>query len=377
MLEHLIYLRHDLHRHPEISGNEQQTAMRIKNYLLALHPNEILDGLGGHGIIATFDSGKPGPALLFRAELDALPIQEINDFAHRSNNKGVSHKCGHDGHATILCGVAKRLAEQPPRKGKVHLLFQPSEENGSGAEAVLNDPKFAAFNPDMGVALHNFPHYPLHSVIVKPGTVTAAVSGLALHIKGKTAHASQPEYGLNPAMAVAELLKKSHAYNLNEPALEDFQLITPIHVHVGSAGAFGVAAGDAEVQFTLRAWTNTRLETLRADLVQLARGICLEHGLELSHTPSDTFYANTNDAATTDDVRTSALQLGLEIIELSEPLKGGEDFGLFTSRFPCCMFMLGAGEDTPALHSPDYDFPDALIGTGIKLFESIVRKQLG
>lgn len=377
MLEHLINLRHDLHRYPEISGNEQQTATRIKNYLLALHPNEIVDGLGGHGIVATFDSGKPGPALLFRAELDALPIQEINDFAHRSNNKGVSHKCGHDGHATILCGVAERLAAQRPSKGKVYLLFQPAEENGSGAEAVLNDPKFAVFKPDMAIALHNFPHYPLHRVIIKSGIITAAVSGLALRLQGKTAHASQPEYGSNPALAVAEILKESYCHNVNEAASEHFQLVTPVHVNLGSRGAFGVSAGDAEVQFTLRAWNNTQLESLRSSLLQRAREICAAHRLELSHTTSDNFHANRNDAAITELVKTSTLGQGLEITELTEPLKGGEDFGLFSSRFPCCMFLLGAGETTPALHNPDYDFPDELIETGVNLFDGIIRKLLG
>jgi amidohydrolase len=169
MLEHLIRLRHELHRHPEVSGQEQQTAERIKNYLLLLQPDELLTEVGGHGIVATFDSGQPGSALLFRAELDALPIQEINTFAHRSGVEGVSHKCGHDGHATILCGLAESLAKNKPRRGKVHLLFQPAEETGTGAAAILADPKFTTVKPDMGIALHNFPHHKLGSLMVKDG----------------------------------------------------------------------------------------------------------------------------------------------------------------------------------------------------------------
>jgi amidohydrolase len=372
----LIAFRHDLHRHPEISGHEQQTAARIKNYLLALHPDEILSELGGHGLVATFDSGQPGPALLFRAELDALPIRESNTFAYRSSVENISHKCGHDGHASILCGVAEHLSKQKPRKGKVHLLFQPAEENGSGARAVLNDTKFSAFKPDMAIALHNFPHYPMHSIIVKSGTVTAAVSGLALVLKGKTAHASQPEYGTNPALAVAEILRESDSLNHNQPASKDFQLVTPIHVNVGSPAAYGIAAGDAEVQFTIRAWDDTRLETLRSSLLQLASEVCLKHGLELNHSISDNFYANVNDEALTQIIEASTRDVGLRLIELDEPVKGGEDFGLFNSRFPCCMFLLGAGETTPALHSHDYDFPDELIETGVKLFKRIIETVL-
>jgi amidohydrolase len=135
---HLIKFRHELHRHPEVSGQEQQTAERIKNYLLPLQPDELLTDVGGHGIVATFDSGKSGPTLLFRAELDALPIQEINTFEYGSSVAGVSHKCGHDGHTTTLCGLAESLAKNRPQRGKVHLLFQPAEETSIGAAAVLS-----------------------------------------------------------------------------------------------------------------------------------------------------------------------------------------------------------------------------------------------
>jgi amidohydrolase len=374
-LEKLTKLRHELHAHPELSGQEEQTAKRVIAYLQKLKPDAFLTGLGGHGIVATFDSGKPGPALLLRSELDALPIEEINTFAHRSSVQGISHKCGHDGHTTILCGVAEGLAQQRPAKGKVHLLFQPAEETGSGAEAILNDPRFSSITPDIAVALHNFPGYKHHSVIIKNGIFTAAVSSLILRLQGKTAHASQPEYGLNPALAVAELLKESDAFNLNDPASENFQLVTPVYTRVGSP-AYGVAAGDGEVHFTLRAWENTHLETLRSNIIHLAKEIGLAHQLELTHESLQNFHANINDSASVEIVKASALDLGLEVIELSDPLKGGEDFGVFTARFPCCMFALGAGETTPALHNPDYDFPDELIETGVKLFDDIVRKVL-
>jgi metal-dependent amidase/aminoacylase/carboxypeptidase family protein len=145
----------------------------------------------------------------------------------------------------------------------VHLLFQPAEETGEGAKAMLNDPRFSAIKPDMAIALHNFPGYPLHSVVLKKGIITLAVSGLAMYLQGKSAHASQPEYGLHPALAVAEILKESDSCNLNNPTSENFQLVTPVCARVGSP-AYGVAAGDGEVHFTSRCWDNTRLEKLRA-----------------------------------------------------------------------------------------------------------------
>ncbi len=374
-LEHLIQLRHDLHGHPEVSGNEQQTAARIKNYLLALQPDELLTGLGGHGIVATFDSGKPGLALLFRAELDALPIQEINDFAHCSSFQGISHKCGHDGHMAILCGLAESLAKNKPKQGKVHLLFQPAEETGEGAAAILADPKFA-IKPDMGVALHNFPGYKLGSLIVKNGIITIAVQSLVFRFQGRTSHASQPEYSINPTLAVAELLQKSDTYNYNHEESEDIALITPVFTRIGSP-AYGVTAGEGEVHFTIRALNSERLERLRRGLITLAADLAIKHQLKFSHESLQTFHANDNDPAITAIVKEAGVINGLEIVGRTFPVKGGVDFGLFTSRFPCCMFMLGAGEDTPALHNPDYDFPDALIEIGVKMFDGIVRKLLG
>ena len=222
-LEKLTKFRHELHAYPELSGHEEQTARRVIAYLQALKPDELLTNLGGHGIVATFDSGQAGPVLLLRSELDALPIGEINTFAHHSSNQGVSHKCGHDGHATILCGVAELLSRQRPTKGKVHLLFQPAEETGEGAAAVLADPKFAAIKPDMGVSLHNFPGFKKNSIILKEGIFTIAVSSHIFRFSGYTSHASEPENGRNPSLAIADLLRESKLLNMDDPTREEFR----------------------------------------------------------------------------------------------------------------------------------------------------------
>ena len=371
-LQKLHTLRHTLHTNAEVSGDECETAACIKSYLSNLKPDSLLSELGGHGIVATFDSGSAGPSLLFRCELDALPIQEINDFAHRSAVNGVSHKCGHDGHMAIVCGLAELLATNRPSHGKVHLLFQPAEETGQGAACVLRDPRFAEIKPDMAIALHNLPGYPRNAVVVKEGIFTAAVSSLIIRLVGRTAHASEPEHGINPALAVAELLRASDSFNLNYPESPNFCLVTPVHVRVGSA-AYGVSAGDGEAHFTLRCWDTERLEQLRASMTTLAEEIAAQHGLQLSTETLQNFHANVNDATATNWVRQAARKIGLEVIERSAPLKGGEDFGIFTSRFPCCMFGLGAGEDLPALHNPDYDFPDAILESGVRVFEEVVR----
>jgi len=149
--------RRELHRFPEVSGEEQQTAARIVAALQALHPTDVMTSLGGHGVAAVFDSGAPGETVLFRCELDALPIQEVGDLPWKSQIAGKGHLCGHDGHMTMVLALGRLLARTPVAKGRVVLMFQPAEEDGSGARAVVADPKFDAIKPDWAFAIHNEP----------------------------------------------------------------------------------------------------------------------------------------------------------------------------------------------------------------------------
>lgn len=364
--------RKELHAHPEVSGQEYETARRVAAFIKECKPDSIIEGIGGTGIVATWESEKEGPCLLLRAELDALPIQEINDFPHKSKNKRVSHKCGHDGHTAILCALAQHLAQEPPVCGKVHLLFQPAEEDGEGAAAMFKDDKFT-MKPDYVYALHNIPGYPLHTVIVKEGSFSAAVNSIIIDLKGKTSHAAEPENGLNPAMAVSKIIQESLALGLNNPQREDMRIITPVYINLGEK-AYGTSAGEASVHLTLRCWDNDNLRRLEKDIVNLTEKIVREEGLELVVSYTQTFYANINDKLSVDIVRNAARKNNFEIEERTYPFKWGEDFGLFTSQHKGCMFGVGAGVDCPALHNPDYDFPEELIETGCQLFINIMRQ---
>jgi len=185
----LITFRKDLHKHPEVSQKEKETQKRIINFL----KEQGIDGqkIGGTGVMVKFDSKVEGKTVMLRSDHDALAIQEINEFDHKSQNEGVSHKCGHDGHTAIMCGVANYFHEHPIAKGKLVLIFQPAEENGEGAKAVLADSQFD-FTPDLVFALHNLPGYPLHQVVLKEGNFTAAAKTIIIKLDGKTAHAAEP-----------------------------------------------------------------------------------------------------------------------------------------------------------------------------------------
>lgn len=373
MLHDLTSLRRDLHAHPELSGDEEVTAQRVVRALEPLAPDRLLTGLGGTGVLASFDSGRDGPGVLLRAELDALPITEIGVEGHGSAVDGVSHKCGHDGHMAMLVGAAQRLAAQRPQRGSVHLLFQPAEETGSGAAAVLADPAFADIRPDVGFAIHNMPGHPLHTVVLKQGWLTPAVRSLAITLHGRTSHASEPHLGDNPSSAVADLLRACDEFVIAERTAPDFRLVTPVHVRIGTV-AYGVSAGDAEVHLTLRASDNAVLDALHEHIEELTHELARRDRLRSDVHVVEDFRANWNDPAVAEEVGAVARDAGLDLVEPDAGMAAGEDFGLFTERFPCCMVLLGAGEDHDPLHSETYDFPDALIGTGVDLLDAVARR---
>jgi amidohydrolase len=375
MTSSLIEFRHDLHAHPELSHQEHRTAERVLEFLRPLGPDRVLTGVGGTGIVATFDSGIPGPVLLFRSELDALPIVELGVDGHGSTVEGVSHKCGHDGHTTMVLGLAQYLSANRLTKGAVHLLFQPAEETGEGAAAVLADPRFAEIRPDFGVAIHNMPGFPMHTLVVKAGSITAAVRSLVIRFAGRTAHASEPEKGENPSLAVADLLRGCDAMNVHDIRSDGFRLITPVHVRVGSV-AYGVSAGDGEVHLTIRTVANSGLAALQSDIEALAHSLGTRDGLTTTIEVVEDFFANMNDPTVTERVMRAAEECGFTVESPEVGLRGGEDFGLFSERFPCCMVLLGSGVDMHPIHNPNYDFPDELIPTGVTLYETIVRQAM-
>ncbi|MFT6867028.1 MAG: amidohydrolase [Cyclobacteriaceae bacterium] len=366
----LAKFRRELHRNPEVSQNEFQTKKRILFFLKEIGVSETIE-VGNTGLICVFDSGVEGKTVLIRGDIDALPIQEINTFAHRSTVEGVSHKCGHDGHAAILCGLAKRLIKEPLKSGRALLLFQPAEENGEGAKAVIHDPHFV-FKPDFVFALHNLPGYPLHQVVYKEGSFTAAAKSIILKLDGRTSHAAEPELGINPAAGISKLISMFQEVSNPDLSTSNFALATPIHIHMGEL-SYGISAGSAEVHYTLRTWNNEMMNQFSEVISRKALVICEEEKLKLTIDWTQEFSANQNHTDTTEYIVKAIEENKLSGSVRPYPFKWGEDFGLFTEKYKGAMFGIGSGEQCPALHNPDYDFPDALLTTGINMFYSILK----
>jgi amidohydrolase len=375
-MEHLIRLRRDLHRHPELSGAEKETAQRIRSFVARFDPDRIVDNIGGDGLAFIFNGKEDGPAVLLRCELDALPIREVNDFDHKSEMDGVAHLCGHDGHMAIMAGVAEAISLKRPLTGSVILLYQPAEETGQGGSLVVNDPMFKELNPDWVFALHNIPGYPGGSVLLREGPFASASVGIEVKLYGKTSHAGEPEKGINPARAVAEIMNGIMDLPDQKHLFGEMVLATIVHVSLGSI-AFGTSAGYAEVRATLRAYLDKDLERLQVMAEDMAADSARR--AQLRHTVGfvEYFPAVNNNAEANGIIREAAMKNELSLIELEAPFRWSEDFSHIINVSKGALFGLGAGTDTPKLHNPDYDFPDEIIQPGIRMFSSIIYKILG
>jgi len=374
-LHELTEVRHALHRRPEVSRHEVQTARAVVAALPS--PDRVVTGLGGHGVAAVYDSGAPGPTVMVRSELDALPIVELGDIPHASEIPGVGHLCGHDGHSTILLGLARLLARKRPARGRVVLMFQPAEEDGSGAAAVLADPKFADLRPDWAISLHNMPGVALGRAWLAPGPANCASLGLKITLRGETAHASMPEHGRAPTPVLARLIEGLGRMGPGGAMGPGFRLATVTHLRMGEP-AFGIAPGEGELWVTLRGLSDADLDALHAEAVALARQEAGAAGLEVAFEVHDHFGACENHPEAVALLARALAANGIGFDAGDLPMRGSEDFGRFGSAgAKSAMVVLGSGVDHPALHTQRYDFPDALIAPGVGIFHHAVRELVG
>ena len=364
-----VTLRKHLHKHPELSGQESTTAAYILEQFAKFNPDRSYVNLGGVGLAFCFDAKESGPNVLFRSELDALPIHEVNTFAHKSVHEGVSHKCGHDGHMAILMALAAKVVENPPQKGSVTFLFQPAEETGEGAIAVVEDQQFEQFRPDYCFALHNLPGHPLGDVLIRKGGFNCASRGMTIAFEGRTAHAAYPETGISPALALADLMQTLPALAKSLQS-DELIMLTLIHCSMGEE-AFGTAAGAGKLLATLRSESNEGMQLLVDKVTQKVEQLAARDGLSIKIDWADIFNASVNDAGCAQRVADAATHCGNNVIWLDEPLRWSEDFGALSQTAKGAMFAFGAGEQSPQIHNPDYDFPDKLISQGREIFFKI------
>jgi len=367
MKEMLYRLRRKLHQNAELSHREINTSNLIRLELESLGPDQLFGNLGGYGILAIFSGNRKGKTILFRADMDALPIVELNS-EYNSFNPEVSHKCGHDGHSTILLGLARKFKNRD-FAGNILLLFQPAEETGSGAEAVLQEDIFKNYKIDYCLGIHNLPGFESNTIVSKSGVFASASCGMNLKLVGSSSHASQPEAGNSPILAFSAILEALHALPKMNSKFEQAAMITVVHACLGKE-AFGTNPAEAVIRATLRCHNTEVLDAIKNRIRELSQGIASAYQLNSELEWVEEFPAVFNDFKLYKQVSGFTTKAGFSFLELDTPFAWSEDFAHFGKRFPALLIGIGAGKNHPPLHSADYDFPDEIILPTIEfLFE--------
>lgn len=366
LLQKLSQLRHNLNDIPELSGEEFNTRSLLIKFLIQNTNLEIHDFGTWFYAIQRVNSSRG--AIVFRADHDAILHPDGYPF----------HGCGHDGHSTILTGLALLLQKEKLEQSII-FLFQPSEENGQGAKQCLK--LFELEKVECIYGLHNFPGFELGHIITRVGTFMCASLGLTVRFTGPQTHAAPPEKGTNPAFAISQLTQMleplSHfngfgSFKWKNLSFSSMVLATVVSTQVGQLNHFGISPSNGTLQLTLRAEKQKDLSALLAEIKKTSLKLATQYNLTLHVEVNDEFVETTNPESLTYHVNKIFLNDGFHIHELVEPFRPSEDFGYYQLEKPGVFFGVGSGLHTPPLHSHDYVFPDELISYGIRAFYSIV-----
>ena len=365
-------IRHHLHQLAEPSGAEVATQRFIIDTLSAFEPTHIHVFKNSMNLLAVYDFGHGGPTTLIRGDFDAVRVPETLDLPYASRTPGVSHKCGHDGHTTILLGLAEQLHLRPLARGRVLLFFQAAEETGAGARQLLDSGILEQYRPEKVYALHNIPGESLGCVICKEESFTCSVISCDIELHGRTAHAAEPLKAVSPYPAAKAITDRLLAMNQYDMRAEDFRLLTLVEFKVGEQ-AYGVTAGHGVLRFTLRAKNDALLQQTRAEVVRIAEEETrATEGLNHQIAWKEYFAAAKNHKDAVENIKKAADKCGLAYVNKETPFSWGEDFGLLTQHYDGALFGLGSGEQQPPLHHQLFDFPDELVPVGVKIFYQIL-----
>lgn len=369
-------LRQQIHQFPELSGEEVETAKRVATFLAPYKPDELITNLSGAAIAAVYNGQQDGTTILFRCELDALPIFETSNVAYKSEYDSIAHSCGHDGHMAIVASLAMSLHLQRPKSGRVILVFQPAEETGKGAKPLVEALKLNNLVPEYSFSLHNLPQIPMHEVVIKNGSFNCASVGMQIELFGRTSHASHPENGISPVEAVCEILNEVKNINQEYSQEDAFCLISINHASMGEE-AFGITAGAAKIMLTIRSDSDKMLSKMKNQLDIFTQKTSSKHNLGYDYCLDEPFDASINNEEAADKIRQACADEQMAVKELDATWRASEDFGQFGNFSKSAMFILGSGIDQPYLHNPDFNFPDEIIKTGHQIFNRLIKNILG
>ena len=372
-IKKLTELRHEFHQYPELGFQETKTKTKIANFLRA----KGLQVIEGVGVIGVLKSGSGSKTIGLRADMDALPIQETSKHAYSSKHPGVMHACGHDGHTTMLLGAAEELANSLDFDGTVIFIFQPNEENGLGAKAMLNEGILSSFPISEIFALHNLPGTETGRIITRKGLICSSESLFEISLKGQGGHASMPHVGRDTISVGSEIIQSLQNIISKKLAPGSGSVLSV--TEFTSDGARNVLPGNSLIKGDVRSRNKEdRLEIKRL-MGTLVEGISDAHEITGEVYFETEFVETINSSDQTETVIAVAEELGLSLDGNCEPMSFSEDFAHFSNVVPGCFFLLGNGQTgcvSSPLHSSSYDFNDELLPIGVKIWSKIVRKIL-
>ena len=376
--DELIEIRHDIHRHPEIAFEEVRTAdivaQKLESWGLDVHR-----GLGKTGVVGTLRAGSSNRAIGLRADMDALPVDELNAFDHRSVIDGKMHACGHDGHTTMLLGAARTLAQNRDFNGTVHFIFQPAEEMYGGAKFMIEDGLFDKFPVEGVWGMHNMPGLPAGHFSVATGPVMAAADEYRVKITGVGGHAAYPHYAVDPVYIASEIVVALQTIAARRVDPLASVVVSTTVLRAGNAG--NVIPESAEMIGSARAFTTELQDEIEGSIRRIAEGVAQAHGATAEVEYTRGYPPTINHSAETEIARQAAIRTaGAENVGAGGlPMMASEDFSFMLLERPGCYLFIGNGEGDHAVecHNPHYDFNDDILPIGARYWVNLVEDIFG
>jgi len=372
--DELTKIRRDIHMHPELCFDEHRTSALVAEQLQS-YGIEVSRGIAKTGVVGSLRVGSGKRAIGLRADMDALPLHEKNDFEHRSRNEGRMHACGHDGHTTILLGAARYLAKTRNFDGTVHFIFQPAEEGGGGGKVMVEEGLFERFPVDAVYGLHNTPRYPVGKFFTRPGPAMAASASFDLFVSGRGAHAARPESGLDPVVAAAHIITGLQTVVSRNVSPFDTAVVSITQVHAGHA--YNIIPEDVRICGNCRAYTTPVMDCIEDSIRRIAENTAAAHGSKTRLDFRRGYPPLINHARETGIAcDAAALVVGEANVDRNgAPRMASEDFSFMLEARPGAFIFLGNGdaEGSCDVHNPHYDFNDEILSVGASYFARLVE----
>ncbi len=381
----LQQIRRDLHAHPELCYEEQRTSDLVAAKLTEWGI-PVVRGIGLTGVVGIIQHGDSGRAIGLRADMDALPMQEINTFEHASRHPGKMHACGHDGHTAMLLGAARHLVQQPAFDGTVYLIFQPAEEGGAGARRMIEEGLFERFPMEAIYGMHNWPGMATGTLSVVAGPMMASSNEFHVTVRGKGAHAAQPHKGIDPVMIAVQIAQSWQTIITREKSPLDTAVLSITQIHAGSAT--NVIPDSAQLVGTVRTFSTAVLDLIEHRMREVAVHTAAGFGADVDFEFKRNYPPLVNHARETAfALEAMRATVGPERVDGNvEPTMGAEDFAFFLQAKPGCYIFIGNGEGEHrcgghglgpcVLHNGSYDFNDALLPIGASYWVHLAEMAL-